>query len=58
VAQRKRYASKARHRREQTYLEARASLDAFKEDVRQGRIVAPPVQVIEAMEREVLALLP
>lgn len=47
----------AANRRHQ-FLEARASLDAFKERVRRGNVAAPSAQEMDWMERELLALLP
>lgn len=58
VASRRRYQGKAEQRRQQRYLEARAALDAFKEDVRQGRLPAPDLETLATLEREVLDLLP
>lgn len=40
------------------WLEARASLDKFKENVRQGLIQAPTLQELDLMEREVLDMKP
>lgn len=40
------------------YLEARATLIAFKENVRRGIVEAPTLDELEMMEREVLDLLP
>ena len=57
VAKRERYQRLAKKARTEAYLTARASLDTFKESVRQGRATVPSAQDMDAMEREVLALL-
>lgn len=58
IASRHRYQRKAQQTREQRFFQARAALDAFKEDVRQGRLPPPDPEVLTVMEREVLDLLP
>ena len=43
--------------RRQAFLEARAALDGFKEDVRSGRLEEPTPEEMDLMERGVLAFL-
>lgn len=58
IALRKKREEKRYRQKLGEWLEARANLDAFKENVRLGRVEAPTLQEWDLMEREVLDMFP
>lgn len=57
IGKRKRRSRNQDSHRLQSFMEARAVLDSFKERVRQGKVIAPSTWELDLMERDVLAIL-